>query len=177
MNLAQNWADISNSNPVEDMYTARDAIRRLTGYTPNVAIFADGPMTRFARHPEVIDFIRGRGDSTGGGPVNEGAIASAFGWNRILVGRGLKNSAGEGLPAVFTDIWSTACILLYVAPSPGLMEASHGYTFRWTPTGLPGPLAVERYTNVRPKTESVEVHMFQDEKVTGADLGFLITGA
>ena len=66
--------------------------------------------------------------------------------------------------------------MLYVAPAPALMAPSHGYTFRWTPAGLPGPLAVERYTNQREHTESVEVHQFQDENVTGTDLGFLIVG-
>jgi len=174
--LTNNWSDISNSNPIDDIFVGRDAIRKLTGYTPNVGLFSDIAWTRFTRHPDVIDFIRGRGDSTGGGPVAQSAIAAAFGWSKVLIGRGLKNTAAEGIPAVFTDIWSTAFIQLYVATAPGLMQPSHGYTFRWTPSGLPGPLAVERYTNVRPKTESVEVHMFQDEKVTGADLGFLIVG-
>ena len=77
---------------------------------------------------------------------------------------------------MLADIWSTACVLLYVAPNPGLMTPSHGYTFRWTPEGLPGPMAIERYPNVRAKTESVESHLFQDEKVTGTDLGYLIVG-
>ena len=96
----------------------------------------------------------------------------------MLIGKGLKNTGAEapGLAGTYTDIWSTSTVMLYVAPNPGLMEPSHGYTFRWTPAGLPGPLAVERYSNQRQKTESVEVHMFQDEKVTGTDLGYLIVG-
>ena len=108
--------------------------------------------------------------------MTDAQVAAAFGWDRVLIGKGLKNTAVEGRVGTYTDIWSTACILLYVAPAPGLMEASHGYTFRFTPEGFPGALAVERYTNQRPKTESVEVHMFQDEKVTGTDLAFLIVG-
>lgn len=176
-NLANNWADVANSNPVEDLYVGRDAIRALTGYTPNIAIFSDQAWTRFSRHPDVIDFLRGKGDQVGGGPVAEGQVAAAFGYGKVLVGRGLKNTAAEGAPTgTFTDIWSTACILLYVAPNPGMMEASHGYTFTWQPDGFPGNMGVERYTNQREKTESVEVHQFQDEKVTGSDLGYLITG-
>ena len=170
------WLDVANTNPVDDIYAGRDAIRKVTGFTPNVAVFADIAWSHFSRHPDIIEFVRGKGDSTGGGPVTEAAAAAAFSWDRVLIGKGLKNTTAEGRAGVYTDIWSTACILLYVAPSPGLMEPSHGYTFRWTPPGLPGPLAVERYANERPKTESVEVHMFQDEKVTGTDLGFLIVG-
>lgn len=174
--LINNWADLADSNPVDDLYAGRDAIRKATGFTPNVAVFGDHAWSRFSRHPDVIEFIRGKGDNTGGGPVTEAQVATAFGVNRVLIGKGLKNSVGEGLVATYTDIWSTAAVLLYVAPAPGLMEASHGYTFRWTPAGMPGPLAVERYTNQREKTESIEVHMFQDEKVTGTDLGYLIVG-
>lgn len=174
--LSNPWSDFANSSPVDDLYTARNAIRKQTGYTPNVWIFSDVAWTNISRHPDVIEFIRGKGDDTGGGPVTEGQLASALGGGRVLIGKGLKNIAAEGQSAVFTDVWSTACVVLYVAPNPGMMQPSHGYTFRWTPTGLPGPLAVERYQNTRPKTESVEVHMFQDEKVTGADLGYLIVG-
>lgn len=174
--LANAWDNLTNTDPVNDLYIGRDAIRKLTGFTPNVAIFADIAWSHFSRHPDIIEFIRGKGDSTGGGPVAEAQVATAFGWDRVLIGKGLKNTAGEGLAGSFSDIWSTACVLLYVNPSPGLMEPSHGYTFRWTPAGLPGALAVERYTNQREKTESVEVHMFQDEKVTGTDLGYLIVG-
>lgn len=175
--LTNNWADLADGTPVDDLYVGRDAIRKATGFTPNVGVFGDHAWSRFSRHPDVIEFIRGRGDNTGGGPVTEAQVATAFGLSRVLVGKGLKNTGAEGVSATYTDIWSTAAILLYVAPAPGLMEASHGYTFRWTPAGMPGALAVERYTNQREKTESVEVHMFQDEKVTGTDLGYLIVGA
>jgi hypothetical protein len=175
--LTNAWNDFTNSDPVEDFYTGRDAIRKASGYTPNVGIFGDHSWSRFSRHPDVIEFIRGKGDSTGGGPVSEAQVAAAFGLDRVLIGKGLKTTTGEGLTATYTDIWSTAAILLYVNPSPGLMEPTHGYTFRWTPAGFPGALVVERYPNQRPKTESVEVHMFQDEKVCGSDLGYLIVGA
>ncbi len=175
--LTNAWDDLANSNPVDDLFVGRDAIRKISGFTPNVAVFADHAFSRFSRHPDVIEFVRGKGDTTGGGPVNEAQIAGAFGYTRVLVGKGLKTGTGEGAgTATYTDIWSTAVALIYAAPAPGMMEPSHGYTFRWTPPGLPGPLAVERYVNQRPKTESVEVHMFQDERVTGTDLGYLIVG-
>lgn len=161
---------------MDDLFVGRDAIRKQTGLAPNVWVFSDIAWSRASRHPDVIEFIRGKGDNTGGGQVTEAQMANALGGGRVLVGKGLKNTAGEGLPATFTDIWSTACIALYVSPQPGLMEPSFGYTFRWTPPGLPGPLSVERYPNIRRKSESIEVHMFQDEKVTGTDLGYLIVG-
>ena len=42
---------------------------------------------------------------------------------------------------------------------------------------MPGPFAVERY-DIRPeKVEAIEVHHWQDEKVTATELGYLITNA
>jgi hypothetical protein len=174
--LTNNWSDPVLGTPIDDIYAGRDAIRKGTGMTPNKMVMGDHAWSRFSRHPDIIEFVRGRGDNRGGGPVGESDIARAFGLEEVLVGKGIKNTAPEGATGVYTDIWSTACILLYVAPSPGLMTPSHGYTFRWTPEGFPGPMAIERYQNIRPKTESVETHIFQDEKVTGTDLGYLITG-
>ena len=175
--LSNAWSDADNSTPVDDIYAGYNAIRRASGYTPNVAIFSHPSWINFMKHPDVIDFIRGKGDNVGGGGVTEGQVASVFGFDRILIGRGQKTVTAEGAAtATFADIWSTSCILLYVNPTPGLLEPSHGYTFRWTPEGFPGPLAVETYDNRRPKTEPVETHMFQDEKTVGPDLGYLIVG-
>jgi hypothetical protein len=175
--LANAWSDADNSTPVDDIYTGVNAIRRASGYMPNVAIFSHPSWINFMRHPDVIDFIRGKGDNVGGGGVTESQVANVFGFDRILVGRGQKTTTAEGAgTATYADIWSTSCVMLYVNPTPGLLEPSHGYTFRWTPAGFPGALAAERYDNRRPKTESIEVHMFQDEKTVGPDLGYLIVG-
>jgi hypothetical protein len=170
------WKDHTGSNPIEDFYAGRDSIRSTTGKLPNTWIFSDRAYTRFCRHPEVINFIRGTGDNTGGGPVKDTQIAAAFGVDRVLVGRGIKALGDEDTPATYTDIWSTAAILLYVAPRPDIMTPSHGYTFTWNPAGFPGNMAVERYVITDRKVEKVEVHQFQDEKVVASELGYLIVG-
>lgn len=175
--LTNAWSDIDNSTPVEDIWNGVQTIRRASGYLPNKVIFSHPSWINFAKHPDVVDFIRGKGDNVGGGMVTESQVAMAFGLDQILIGKGQKTTTAEGAgTATYTDIWSTACILIYVNPTPGLMEPSHGYTFRWTPEGFPGALAVETYPNIRNKTESVETHMFQDEKTIGPDLGYLIVG-
>lgn len=174
--LVNNWDDTTDGAPVDDLYTGINAIRGTTGLTPNVGLFSFHAWQRFSKHPDVIEFIRGRGDNRGGGAVTEAQVAQVFGLSRVLVGKGLKNTAVEGRVGAYTDIWSTACVLLYVAPQPGLMEPSHGYTFRWSPAGFPGGMSVERMTIPIKHVERVEVHQFQDEKVTGADLGYLIVG-
>jgi hypothetical protein len=175
--LTNAWSDQINSDPISDIFTGKEAIRLTTGKDANKMIISGRSWNNMRQHPLVIDFIRGKGDSVGGGAVSLQQVANAFELSEVLLGRGIKNTTDEGQTASFTEIWSTACILLHVAPNPGKMVPSHGYTFQWRPQGLPGPWAVQRYENRRESTESIEVSHFQDEKITGTDLGYLILNA
>lgn len=170
------WDDHVNGAPVEDFFIGKEAIRQRTGYDPNEWIFSGHAWARFARHPDVVKYIRGAGDNVGGGMVTQQQVANAFEVEKVLVGKGIKNTADEDAPAVLTDIWSTAAVLLYVAQAPGIMVPTHGYSFVWQPEGFPGPMATERRRDDNSKVEIVETHQFQDENVTATDLGYLIVG-
>ena len=125
----------------------------------------------------MIDYVRGKGDTRGGGPVKQADVAAAFEVDRVLIGAGVKNTADEDAPGVYTDIWSSACIILHAAPTPGLMVPSHGYTFQWTVPGAPAPMTVDRYDIRDRRVTVLEVSHYQDERVTGTDLGYLIVDA
>lgn len=170
------WNDHINGQPVEDFFTAKESIRQVTGYDPNVLILSGHAAARFKRHPDVIKYIRGAGDNVGGGSVTEQQIANAFELEKVLVGKGIKNTADEEAPGTYADIWSTSAILLYVAQVPSLMQATHGMTFWWQPEGFPGRMATERRRDDDIKAEIVETHTFQNEKVTAPELGYLIVG-
>ena len=171
------WNDHVNGQPVEDVMIGFESIRLRTGYDPNKLILSGHAWRRFSRHPDVIKYIRGAGDNVGGGSVTQQQVANAFGLDQVLVGKGVRNTAGEDAPGTYVDVWSTAAILLYVAAAPALMEPSYGYTFWWQPEGFPGRMGVERRRNDDRKVEIVETHLFQDEQVTSTPLGFLIVGA
>ena len=171
------WDDHVNGAPVEDLFIGIRAIQGVTGYRPNKLILSGLAAARFLRHPDVIKYIRGAGDNIGGGSVTEEQVKNAFRLDQVLIGEGVRNTAGEDAPGTYIDVWSTSAILLYVAPSPGLMEPSHGYTFWWQPEGFPGRFGTERRRDDNKKVEIVETHTFQDEQVTSTALGFLIVGA
>lgn len=172
--LANRWDDHVNGAPIEDLMAGFESIRSVTGYDPNVGLFSGSAWRRFMRHPDVVRYIRGAGDNVGGGGVTEQQVANALGLDRVLVGRAIMNTADEDAPGTFQDVWSTAAILLYVTGNPGLMEPTHGYTFLWQPEGFPGRLATERRRDDDIKAEVVETHIFQDERVTASELGYLI---
>lgn len=178
--LSSDYSDVVNTNPVNDIDDGMQSIRSVTGYEPNVAVFGPLSWVRFRKHPVVINYIRGTGDTVGGGGVTEQQVANAFGLQRVLVGRGIKNTAAEGVTGTYTDIWSNHIALLHVANNPGLMVPTWGYTYQWRPEGFPAPFVVIRDRRDQAGTEHVdalEIMHFQDEKVVGTELGFLIIGA
>lgn len=175
--LANAWSDAVNGTPIDDIFAGTASIRSTTGKEPNVMILSWPAWNNLRKHPDIISFVRGAGDNTGGGPVNEQQVGAAFNIPKVLIGKGIKNTADEDQTGVYTDIWSNACILLHVAPAPGRMVPSHGYTFRWTPAGFPAPFTTMRRTNDDNKTEIVETLHYQDEAVVASELGYLIVGA
>ena len=174
--LANNYDVAAATTPITDMDNGLESIRSVTGYNANLALF--GPLTwrRFRRHPDVISFIRGTGDSVGGGGVTEQQVANAWNLSRVLVGNAIQNTAAEGAAGTFSDVWSNHIALLHVAANPGRMTPTYGYTFQWKPAGFPAPFTVRRYDEEKIMAEVQEVHHFQDEKVVSTVLGFLIIG-
>lgn len=174
--LAANYANVAATDPIGNIHDGQQSIRSVTGYKPNVAVF--GPLTwdRFRRHPDVIAYVRGSGDSVGGGSVTEQQVANAFELSKVLVGNAIQNVAAEGAAASYSDVWSTHIALMYVAPNPGRMVPTYGYTFQWRPAGFPAPFTVRRFDEENKMLEVQEVHHFQDEKIVSTALGFLIVG-
>jgi len=177
VSLGNTWGDQVNGAPVSDIFTGFESIRSTTGMEPNTMILSGRAYNNLRQHPEMIDFARGKGNTTGGG-VTAAELATAFGAGvpnfRVLIGKGVKNTAGEGATGAYTEIWSTACVLLHVSPTPGRMVPSHGYTFQWRPAGFPAPFTVTRRNDENTKTEVVEILHYQAESVVSTDLGYLI---
>lgn len=174
--LGSNYSNIGATNPIDDMDNGIEAVRTQTGLRPNKAIFGPQTWLRFRKHPDLIDFIRGKGDNVGGGGVTEAQVAAQWGLNEVLVGNGIQNTAQEGAAAVMSDIWSTHIVLMHVAARPNRMTPSFGYTFQWRPAGFPAPFTVRRYDEEPEMIEVQEVMHFQDEKIVAPELAFIIVG-
>jgi len=55
------------------------------------------------------------------------------------------------------------------------MRPAFAYSIRWSAPGLPNMQAERHPYNSRTKSEELEIGYYQDEKVTGAEYGFLLT--
>lgn len=170
------WDDFANSDPITNIRTARQAVRATTGFRPNVAIIGQKAWDVIQYHP---DLVRAANPGAGvGGTVSQQQFAAICNVDRVLVGETIRNTANEGATDAFSDVWSTACYLLYVAPSPGLMRPSFGYAFRWggPKIGRGGPGNFQVFTREDEEAGATRIWTgyYQDEKIVASELGFRI---
>lgn len=166
--VSNKWSDYAASDPVADFRNAKRTISQLTGLRPNTAVMGEIVIDRLANHPDLIDrlkyVVRAEADTV------EAGLAALFGIQNILVGEAIYNSANLGQSATLSAIIDDDCLVCYTSPSPGVFEASAGYTFAWAPGGGTG----SAYPVVRLEendADMIKVKMQWDQKVVSADCG------
>lgn len=128
----------SGSDPVKDVLAMRLAIKKSTGLWPNKLILGANVYNPLLTNAAIIDRLKY--GQTAPGPVNvtDNDLATLFRVEKVLVTSAIKTTSPEDLvpnsdttPDTFDFIGGNHALLVYAAPSPGLMTASAGYTFNW----------------------------------------------
>lgn len=173
-NVGSAWTDLTNSDPLGDIWAKMDEVEDATGYRPNRVMFSGDAWRYAARNATIIDKVRMTGVSGGGMNATVQDMASLLQVEEINVGFGYYNAAEEGQPIDLQRTWGDH-VLVYYAPDRSSVELpSFGYTFRWTAPGLPN-MTVERLPyNPFEKVDEVEIGYYQDELVTAKPLGALV---
>lgn len=117
------WSDYANSDPVTAILTALDApIMR-----PNVMTIGRAAWTKLILHPKVIDYVNGKGGTTGG--VTREQLAAALELDEIQVGEAFVNTAKKGQAASFQRAWGKHCALTYrEVPTDVSRSTTWGFT-------------------------------------------------
>ena len=160
----------AGSTPIEDVDRQADAMQRLTGYRPNKMVVGTEVHRVLKNHPDVLDRIR----YTQEGIVTEQLLASLLGVDEYLVARATNNTANAGATDSMAYIsGSNDALLVYSAPSPGLMVPSAGYMFSWN--GLLGSGAMgNRIKNFRMEhlaSDRIEGELAFAAELVSAQLG------
>lgn len=171
------WTGIG-ADPVGDINTAIDNVHYATGFRPNNIIVNNKVWNAIQRHTSIIDKSVNP-NVTGGGrgyPTTKD-VAELFNVNNIFIGNAFKNTTQEGLEKSIIPIWSNHCLVYYDPPGELTTRPRLAAKFNWK--GAPtGRMQVIRHKpDTLRKSQTVTVGMYQDEKITAAPLGFLLTGA
>ena len=164
-----------DSTPIEDITSAGIDIAEATGFRPNTLVFSPRVFNAIKNHPDVLDRIK----YTQRGIVTAEILAGLFEVDRVLVPWATQNEAAEGIPGDFSFIYGKHALLVYSAPSPGIMVPTGGYTFVWT--GFMGAAQmgqrIKRFRMEHLSADRIELDMAFDMKLVSSALGVFFEDA
>ena len=164
------WSDLTTgvSDPLNDIETAKEAIRAATGKRPNTVVMGAQVMSKLRQHPKVVDRMK----YTGRDIATAEILAALFGVQRVLVGDAIfSNDAGTA----FTDVWGKDVVVAYteLGSVADMGAPSYGYTY--TLSGY--PLAEEAYYDRNTKSWVFPVTRAEAPVLASTSAGYLITNA
>lgn len=117
------WSDYTSSDPITAILTNLDTpIMR-----PNVAIFGRSVWTKLILHPKVIDYVNGKGGTSGG--VTRQQLADALELEEILVGSAFVNTARKGQAMSLQRAWGKHAAFIYrEIPAETTRSTTWGFT-------------------------------------------------
>lgn len=102
-------------------------------------------------------------------------FAAVLGVRRVLIGGAIQNNAIEGATDDLQFIFGKNLLVVYSAPSPGILTPSGGYTFEWTDR-VGGASRILRFRMNEKKSDRIEGEMTFDQKVVASEMGAFLTG-
>lgn len=170
------WDDFDNSDPIAHAKTAIQTIEKNTGAPPNTLVVnAEVWDNGLSEHPLLIDKYK----HTQKGIMTPDLVAAVLGIEKLLVARGVRNTAVEKAEATesYTGayIFSKNALFLNVVPGVSLLQPAAGKTFNWRPNGL--GLGIERYEDERADADILRIRDYFDQKITSAQHGYMYLAA
>jgi len=170
--------DRADSQPIETIRAQADAMHARSGLRPNKLVLGRRVYSKLLDHPDIVGRLD-RGQTSGPAMVLRQSLAALFELDEIMVMDAVFNAGAEGAADSIDFIGGKSALLLYTAPSPGLMVASAGFTFSWTGLLGGGNMAqvIRRFRMEPEHVDRLEIQMAFDQKKTSADLGVFFATA
>ena len=167
---ATQWSNYTSSDPIEDVEAGKAQILSNTGMEANTLVLGYEVFRQLKNHPDLVDRIKYTSSQT----ITADMIAAMFDIPRVIVSKAIKATNAEGAAQAYAFATGKTAMLCHVAPSPGLMTPSAGYTFSWTGVsgGLGQVIGTSQFRMDSIRASRVEAEMAFDNKVIGADLGY-----
>ena len=164
------WSDFTNSDPIEDIEAGKAGILSTTGLEANTLVLGYDVFRKLKNHPDLVDRIKYTSSQT----ITEDMLARMFDIERVLVSKAIKATNAEGVTGAYSFTTGKSALLAHVAPAPGLLTPSAGYTFSWTGVsqGLGLTIGTSSFRLESLRATRVEAELAFDNKVVSSDLGY-----
>ena len=160
LSSTQNWNDDTTlSNPITLIDSVSSLILQNSGMDPNSLILSDAQFKAGKEHQSVVDRIK----HTSPDSVTPQMMARLFNIDRVLVAKGVEETAKEGLDtSSMAFIWTDVAFLYYVPPAPSLKTPSALYTL-WK-DAVSVPFKVERWREEKRSADAIQVGALYQHK-------------
>lgn len=169
------WDGGANSDPLNDVDAAKEAIRLGCGGMPNTGVISRPLLNILKKHDKLQEVFK----YTQGGLLDAQKLADYFGLREILVAEQVIATNQEGQAVTAADLWADNFLLAHVNPGQDLMQLNLGRTFYWDEFGTAGengvPIQIQTYRDEPVESDVHRARHFTDEKIVGAAAGFLLT--
>ncbi len=172
------WSDFTASDPINDIETGKTTILSTTGFMANTLVLGYQTYVQLKQHPDLVDRLKYTNTVTGR-TITPEMLAALFDIDRVLVASAVKATNVEGETAAYSFTHGKHALLCYVAPAPGLLTPSAGYTFAWRGVsgGMGQNIGINRFRMEHLKSDRVEGETSFANKVVASDLGYFFNGA
>ena len=164
------WSDYTNSDPIEDIERGKAGILSVTGLEANTLVLGYDVFRALKNHPDLVDRIKYTSSQT----ITEDMLARMFDIDRVLVSKSIKATNKEGATGAYSFTTGKTALLAHVAPNPGILTPSAGYTFSWTGVsqGMGLTIGTSSFRLESLRATRVEAELAFDNKVVASDLGY-----
>jgi hypothetical protein len=169
-NEVKQWSDYAASDPIDDIEDAKAGILSTTGMEANTLVLGYDVFRALKNHPDIVDRIKYTSSQT----VTADMLAAMFDVPRVIISKAVKATNNEGATGAYAFTSGKKALLCHVAPTPGLLTPSAGYSFSWTGVsgGLGATVGTSQFRMESLKADRIEAEMAFDNKVIASDLGW-----
>lgn len=162
------WSEYATSNPPEDIERNALAIESTTGKIARDLTIGRAVWSKLKFNPILMEKIK----YTQTAVLTVDLVASLLELDRILVGRAIEVTSGEGASTdEFAFLFGKHALLSHSPDRPSLLVPMAGATFVWNRPNRPGKAYMRRLRLDQEQADKMEGHHYQDQQILGADLG------
>jgi hypothetical protein len=161
------WNDYSNSDPIGDVRTAIDTVKKEILKKPNTLVIGYEVYSSLKNHPQILDRIK----FSQLGVITTELIASVFDIENVIIAEAEQNTVNEAQTAVMAYIWGKNAWVMFLNQAPAIRKVSFGYTLRR------GARSVERWDERAVKAQFVRVSDWYEHKIVAAGAAYFIKNA
>jgi len=167
------WNDYANSDPVDDILTARKTVKSGCGFEPDLGIMDWDTAETLRYHPQILDALGFKDNRPGG--LNDKELASVLKVKRLLIGQSSYEAAKKGQTSDLQPIWGKNVILAKMPEKAKKRQTSFGYCFKLK--GRKARRVFKWSVNNPPNSKAILVDDHYDFAITNVAAGYLIKDA